>query len=804
MKNLRFIILSVVAMLCTGNVWGQYSISMEQVQLSNYRSVSYDFDLTDICSALGVDTADFVNDFYDFTSYPDLVTLETDDHSTNYTQGSGGRGYWMSADGKAVEWNTTDCKFCVLPVPSVAANRLRFTFWQMPDVAQVGDKYHCEIAINYNDKQLTFDINVTVIEKKNLELETELSKLNILGTIETTTTQEPRNNYNSDQVTMDISQAIEALGLDAKVLSENLSDYLYMAVINTESDSKDANLSNKWTANSGFWTGLYFDENVGEETGELINGYGSSNWKVYIEAFHFDPETGILTANVGQNPNSVGTDVKWWIPMYLINKSDAYILRVNFNTKEAEPDEDALDFDKQTKVGEQNYTIDIWSNNNYRSWTVTLDIDSIVALIGEDKSNIALRAESAEGEISTNTTANNGGYWLDENGFVIAYGTGAFTAVEPSSDLSTLYIMQYPNTAEVGQTRTLRLYIVGKRAHYQLNITINVVEQQGFDLSEYELVADENYEYQIVPSDGDWTNDDMNNGIQLGVDRLKELLGDGSYKFLGEKELSEGKTLITDEYTLDPSPAFWMTGDYVHSYTGQDSYGIRYSASGGKLHFYKVPNHNQVGEHYQSNFWLANPTTKKYMHFLIYVEYVNEIVNYENVGNASVVLPLYSDEGDYVETSVDMADVYAALGCEADEFRENAVWKIKNQDGMFTTDGYEDEMYGFWFDKDGNPTTEEASKAYSLEFLDAESSDSGENCFRTFAFVEGVYRPVACVEYNGKRYVFNIVICSDPTGISNVKANSNEDQTIYDLTGRKVSRALRGIYIQNGKKYIVR
>ena len=42
---------------------------------------------------------------------------------------------------------------------------------------------------------------------------------------------------------------------------------------------------------------------------------------------------------------------------------------------------------------------------------------------------------------------------------------------------------------------------------------------------------------------------------------------------------------------------------------------------------------------------------------------------------------------------------------------------------------------------------------------------------------------------------------NDPTGISGIPA-INADATIYDLSGRRVEKATKGVYIVNGKKVI--
>ena len=43
-----------------------------------------------------------------------------------------------------------------------------------------------------------------------------------------------------------------------------------------------------------------------------------------------------------------------------------------------------------------------------------------------------------------------------------------------------------------------------------------------------------------------------------------------------------------------------------------------------------------------------------------------------------------------------------------------------------------------------------------------------------------------------------------PTGINAVEASVNDKGTIYDLNGRRIEQPTKGVYIKNGKKYVVR
>lgn len=147
-----------------------------------------------------------------------------------------------------------------------------------------------------------------------------------------------------------------------------------------------------------------------------------------------------------------------------------------------------------------------------------------------------------------------------------------------------------------------------------------------------------------------------------------------------------------------------------------------------------------------------------------------------------------------------------------------------NPDGQLAKSGSTANGYGHWFDKSGKVC------AYSSGYVYSEFNAS------SLVFTLGQY-PGKCA--NGSKYtirqalrykkaageeavakfVFNITIGStasvtlqsidydDPTlGIERL-ANSEkhiENTAIYDLSGRRVSQPTRGIYIQNGRKFVVK
>jgi hypothetical protein len=48
------------------------------------------------------------------------------------------------------------------------------------------------------------------------------------------------------------------------------------------------------------------------------------------------------------------------------------------------------------------------------------------------------------------------------------------------------------------------------------------------------------------------------------------------------------------------------------------------------------------------------------------------------------------------------------------------------------------------------------------------------------------------------------ILTKTPTGISTIVVNSLGNEVLYNLNGQRVEKPQRGLYIQNGKKYMVK
>ena len=173
-----------------------------------------------------------------------------------------------------------------------------------------------------------------------------------------------------------------------------------------------------------------------------------------------------------------------------------------------------------------------------------------------------------------------------------------------------------------------------------------------------------------------------------------------------------------------------------------------------------------------------------------------------------VVLPVSpsKDEADATHTSVSLkAAKETLLLDEVLGLISDDNMKLQTADGTLSEEFYTPEV-GFYMKADGSANGE--SGDFIIEV--AEDEDNADSAIFTVYNLKGyklsdqVKSRLAFVE-NGWFYVMNLTLCNDDEymGISNAETTV-KNGAVYDLSGRKVVNPVKGIYIQNGKKFIVK
>ena len=242
----------------------------------------------------------------------------------------------------------------------------------------------------------------------------------------------------------------------------------------------------------------------------------------------------------------------------------------------------------------------------------------------------------------------------------------------------------------------------------------------------------------------------------------------------------------------------------------------------GVITWYQIPNQRAVGDIYNATFYLLNESNNKMVKLAVVIEYVETIVETEVVGEEDLTL-VVADGEDPLYTPIDLTAVTEAFGVDVDLLEAAAEIKALKTPTSFTADN-NDSYYGWFLNESGccvDLTNEEATMTapVTLGYEWYNTEDAPLSFFTTsgvmaVAPADGVvYRTKMAIEYDAKQYIFNISLMNEATatGVEKIEAPTAKAGNVYDLTGRIVRKSAtsvnglaNGIYILNGKKYIVK
>ena len=175
---------------------------------------------------------------------------------------------------------------------------------------------------------------------------------------------------------------------------------------------------------------------------------------------------------------------------------------------------------------------------------------------------------------------------------------------------------------------------------------------------------------------------------------------------------------------------------------------------------------------------------------------VSEIVNYDEVGAENVTLPVSMEKDCVID--FDLAPAAEALGVTVEELSAESSRYLKGLAGGTYGEGV-NIATGLGFDANGdcNPQGD-----YFFYFEDGKlytgtSTDIPEDFLLPVQFAFNI---------DDKIYVYyaNFVSEAVYSGIKTVGNEAKADNRIFDISGRQVTKPTRGLYIQNGKKVVIK
>lgn len=795
---------------------------------SAYNTQAAKFSFTDVASTLETDSATLSAALTKFMSgaSDSGINFEveyTDENSavktsTSYTQGSPG-GFWMNINNEPINWGEGCIWYNTISFQTGEEHNEFFINIGLYPGAMIdgGGILTANFILTFNEKKVTFGVTANVAGKTKLAVETEkvFANLEVVATTSFTTEQfRVANSSQSEAGELVIADLLTKLGVSEDEILDNINDMVFIQAWNTTDDRLSDNLIE--AAQTVYRTGLNAsDEAINTCYGVSSDGEGCA---FFLDTFGFDTETSTLSFNIGQSANIPADFDSYNADLFIVYGKKAYKITVTLNVKEREK----VDFSQMEKAGEEEFVLELPEPGDTTSKSFDIDLATIAEALGVTEAELVIQPMQSEGVLTNNSTANNGGFWFNIDGYVTSYGNNSAMYVEPTSNgnWSKVNMGQYTMTAiDYGKSCTSNIYVLGSDKYYVLHFTLKIKEQQvnedEVEQKDWVLAGSLTYDVQLVHAE----KYDQNEITQIDMERMIEILGGDqidSKSLYTWKEAVEAfdPEKLTNAYSCDPHPGFWMSADGKTASTWSSScaYGMTVNVASGEVSWYDHPgSSNTAGQSYEGKFYIANKATGKVCELVFNISFVDERKVIEVVGteNVEIVLSEENFNGDYYTAANDFAKVYDALNFGA-EFYPTGVWYGQNERGGFTViPSFQGEDAGF-----------DANGVFIAEGVDAVAAfavgyDAEEGAFVANVFDEITdatkYSTKVAYEYDGKRYVFNIKIGSAAAlAISNVNTEvKNSD--VYDMSGRLVRKAnqsanglMRGIYMIGGKKVMIK
>lgn len=824
MKKLFTLFLSVM-MLTSLGMKAQFQADVHDVQRFNWtEGIDVDFKLSEVAAQLQCTAGQLVdalderaanasnsndyqtNGFFELETSTVAYTF----HSEQYG------GFEMTKDGDFCSWDNPNSIWGVyIHDWDIIEDRLSFTVCQVPSNAfPKGVTAHGIVSINLNGGKATFEFTFTVDYPEGIdkEPETDLSKLNIVGETTYEITQELKpasQEWDSYYYWIPLNGVADALGMTSEYMQQVFKDMLHVKTFNEE-----ANNWGELTNNGGavpapgfyFCGGVQF-EGEEEESMECRNGlYRDNNIFWIMDMQYVDDENGQwLYCGVGQTLNAINPGQTRYGDVYFVYGENAYILHLSLTIPNMTPITDL------TKVGGQTWTVT--DRDPRKTWTelewLDLNLDSIAALFTTQMGkavtpeDFVLTGNNEAGGITTGYTADNSdenhvhGFWMTPTGIVQSYDNAAFYVNYYDAD-AVMGLGNKPNYFKGGETCTGSLYFVVDGTHYyEVKVNMSVMNPQ-YTFEDCEII-DYDLTVKLVPSASAW---------EIGTTFMQDAemtLGNSGTLYGVD---AEGN--ITDYYTVSEANngqtggGFWMSAEdenhyaYAASYTGGGAFAMWYYES--YIHWFTVPGLRQPGEYSTAVFYIADLWNGRALKLNVTLRFVEKIVEIKPVAEEDVVLNARNPEGDdFDEVSLNLTRCCEELVCSEDELLENGVWKVVDKMGELTEDNFDD-MYGFAFNEKGEAIENLDDAVFTVGFVDG----AIRSWVADDANVNNVYKTVLYMEYNNKLYAFNITIGNVDSAVKGIAADAEADGRIFDLAGRVVTQPTKGLYIQNGKKVMIK
>lgn len=791
----------------------QFKATVEQYANTDYSQVAAEFKLTEIATALSTDTATLVAALDAWYNYDeesgaekpaDMFFLKSGEELiADYNTNARG-GFWMTRDYKVGSY-AVDAVFYedIWWDNENNADYFSINLGQFPDSLKAGATLTPTFVMQHGDKQVTFDITYIVNPLPTMpEAELEIAKLEIIGETEVTVDQTPSMSWKAYVASVSLAGVAEKFGVDAEIFPTMIPNQLYQAKIDLTYGLKVDSLI-AITVNDGW--GRVAMSLEGDTLTEVCSAnYGSlEDLKAfYTNGWSFDAATDTLSCNMGQFPERMVAGEQFYSYVYLVYGNKAFRIKYILNVIE-DPNAGKNNLEDMTKVGSEVIRIEQQPNNDYATSTITLNTDSIAGLLGCTVDDMTLQAYDNNGNLSNNGTANNGGYWMTQGGIICGWGTNAYFFVEPATanDFSQLNVGQMPGNTAIGEEGKTLMYLIANGSYYELDITLAIVEGEKVEQN-FESVATRNYTVQALDANYTWS--EIANSASIPFADIYSLIGTTDpvlYALNVDSVAAQKGEKYTKDYTMGEKPGFWLNEEGRQAPWGSAPWGItglNSTADNFIIQCIQMQDMGVVGDVYTGQFFLVNEENNKMLTINLTYQIVETIVQAEIVGEEWINLPVSMNDA---AVDYDLTKVATAFGLESvDALFEGYYVKGLKADGTYT-EGLDAIGSGVILNTSGAAVeygdigvgfSEDYKQIWTYSNVDIVAPFKAEATF--------------CFEIDSKRYIIHATLL-DPesyaAGIEGISADK-KDGKIYNLQGQEVAAPAKGIYIKDGKKFLVK
>lgn len=790
----------------------QFTATVEQYANTDYSQVAAEFKLTEIATALETDTATLaaaLNAWYNYDEESgaekpaDMFFLKSGEELVaDYSTNAPG-GFWMSSDYRNVGHGDEAAFYEDIWFDS-AEDLFGIYLGQYPNALKDGATLTPTFVLKHGDKQVTFDITYIVNPLPTMpEAELEIAKLEIIGETEVTVDQTPSMSWKAYVASVSLAGVAEKFGVDAEIFPTMIPNQLYQARIDLTYGLKVDSLI-AITVNDGW--GRVAMSLEGDTLTEVCSAnYGSlADLKAfYTNGWSFDAATDTLSCNMGQFPERMVAGDQLYSYVYLVYGNKAFRIKYILNVIE-DPNAGKNCLEDMTKVGSSTFSIEQYPTTDYSTTYISLNADSIATLLGCSISDMVLQAIDNNGALSTNSTATKGGYWMTQGGIICGWGENAYFFVEPNvqGDYSQLNFGQMPGNTAIGEEGHTMLYLTANGNYYELDITLKIVAKEIVGLESFENVATRNLTIQQEYITYEWSK-----AASIPMEQIYSLIGTTEPVLYGLAVDSVAATTgskYTDDYTCSPFPGFWLNAEGRNDKWGSSTFTWGMSAavevSDEAYNINCMLDHGAIGDVYNGQFFLANLENQKMITINLTYQIVETLVEFEVVGEEWINLPVSMEDA---SVDYDLTKVATAFGLESvDALFEGYYVKGLKADGTYT-EGLDAIESGVILNTSGAADTygdigvgfsEDYKQIWTYSNVDIEAPFKAE--------------ATICFEIDTKRYVIHITLLDPESyeaaqGIAGINADK-KDGKIYNLQGQEVAAPAKGIYIKDGKKFLVK